>query len=61
DVTVATCNGSGSMPASAYHAAADPVDNWGSRYFATDKRGTIYQDQTVALLNPIPAAATAYR
>lgn len=62
DVTIATCNSSGGVPVTAYHASADPVGiNNGARYFATDKRGTIYQDQSAALANPIPDSATVFR
>lgn len=62
DVVTVTCNASGAVPATAYHASADPVgSNNGARYFATDKRGTIYQDQSAALANPIPDTATVFR
>lgn len=62
DVTIPTCNSSGVVPVSAYHAAADPVSSsQGSRYFATDKRGTIYQDMSAGLANPIPDTAMVFR
>lgn len=62
DVTIPTCNGAVSTPATAYHASADPLaGSAGGRYFATDKRGTIYEDQDAALANPIPNGATVFR
>lgn len=62
DVVIATCNSSGAVPVTAYHASADPMGaNNGARFFATDKRGTIYQDQSAALANPIPDVATVFR
>jgi len=53
-----TCNGSANNPASFYVASANPVtaNNTGSRYFATDTRGTIFYDAAAAIANPIPAA-----
>ena len=52
----ATCNVSGSQPASSYFANADPVTpgGTGTRFFATDTRGTLWQD-TATIANPIPA------
>ena len=52
-----TCNGSGSNPASSYFAKADPVTagGTGTRYFATDTRGTLFYDTAAAVTNPIPA------
>ena len=56
----ATCNTSTGQPASSYWANADPVTpgGTGTRYFATDTRGTLFQDNTAALANPIPAGKT---
>jgi prepilin-type N-terminal cleavage/methylation domain-containing protein len=55
----ATCNGSAGTPASSYWAKADPVtmNGTGTRFFATDARGTIFQD-TATIANPIPAGKT---
>ena len=47
--------------ASSYYAKADPVTvgGTGTRYFATDTRGTIFQGVAVAdVANPIPSVAT---
>ena len=54
-----TCNGSAGIPMSSYWADADPVTagGTGTRYFATDTRGTIWQDTTAAIANPIVAIA----
>jgi type IV pilus assembly protein PilA len=56
----ATCNGSASQPATSYHAQAEPVamNSTGTRYFATDKRGTIFFDPAATIPNPIPGTAT---
>jgi len=56
----ATCNVSAGQPASSYFAKADPATpgGTGTRYFATDTRGTIFQKTTAAIANPIPAAET---
>jgi hypothetical protein len=46
---------------SSYYASATPVTagGTGTRYFATDTRGTIFQGTTAAsVTNPIPSAAT---
>jgi type IV pilus assembly protein PilA len=53
-----TCNVSGNNPASSYVANADPVTlgGTGTRYFATDTRGTIFFSTAAAVANPIPAA-----
>ena len=61
DSTGGTCNAASGTPASGYHASAVPIDNSGGRYFGTDKAGTIYQDGTTALANPIPGTATVFR
>src|SRR5262245_34513524 len=57
----ATCNTSASIPASSYGANADPVTvgGTGTRYFATDTRGTIFQATAASFAKAvIPAAAT---
>lgn len=62
DMPGVTCNASAGTPASGYHASADPLGSQsGSRFFATDRRGTIYQDTVAALANPIPNGATILR
>jgi hypothetical protein len=51
-----TCNGSGADAMSGYFALADPVtfNTSGTRHFATDTRGTIFQDNTDnALTEPL--------
>lgn len=50
----ATCNGSTGQPASSYFATAEPVSSGatGSRYFAVDGRGTIYESSH-PISNPI--------
>ena len=55
----ATCNVSTGQPASSYFAKADPVTpgGTGTRFFATDTRGTLWQD-TATVANPIPAGKT---
>jgi prepilin-type N-terminal cleavage/methylation domain-containing protein len=60
-VAATTCNASGSNPASSFEATADPVTagGTGTRYFATDTRGTIFQSTTASFgAAAIPAAAT---
>ena len=53
-----TCNSSANNPVSSYVANAAPVKAAARiRFFATDKRGTIFQDMA-ALGNPIPAGKT---
>jgi len=56
----ATCNAPAAIPTSEYWAKADPltVNGTGTRYFATDTRGTIFASTTAAIVNPIPATAT---
>jgi prepilin-type N-terminal cleavage/methylation domain-containing protein len=51
-----TCNTT--TPVGSYWAKADPVtlNGTGTRFFATDTRGTIFQDLAVTIVNPIPAA-----
>jgi len=56
-----TCNASASNPSSAYVAKADPVPavGTGTRYFGTDKRGTIFFSTAATLGNPIDATTTS--
>ena len=53
-----TCNASAGNPASSYWAGATPLTpgGTGTRYFATDTRGTIFYDTAAAVANKIPAA-----
>jgi type IV pilus assembly protein PilA len=53
-----TCNGSAGTPASSYFAKADPVTagGTGTRYFATDTRGTLFHDPAT-IANPIVVTA----
>jgi type IV pilus assembly protein PilA len=55
--TIVDCNGT--APFSSYFATATPitVGTTGTRSFATDPAGTIWQDTTAALFAAIPAAA----
>lgn len=52
----ATCNTSTAAPASSYFAKADPItpQGTGTRWFATDARGSIAQDFAATIANPIP-------
>ena len=54
-----TCNGSANAPASSYYANADPVapGTSGSRFLATDVRGTLFFSTIATIPNPIPIAA----
>jgi type IV pilus assembly protein PilA len=56
----ATCNASAGQPASSYWANANPVTpgGTGTRYFATDTRGTLWFSTAAAVANPIPAATS---
>jgi prepilin-type N-terminal cleavage/methylation domain-containing protein len=58
--STATCNGTASR--SAYYASAAPqtLNGTGTRAFATDTRGTIFQAVNTATppINPIPSAST---
>ena len=51
-----TCNASAGTPSSSYFANADPVTagGTGTRYFATDTRGTLFYDTAAAVANPVP-------
>ena len=53
-----TCNTSGADAVSSYFASADPVtpQSSGTRYFATDTRGTIFQDTALTLVGVEPLA-----
>ena len=56
-----TCNASTGNAMSSYWAGAVPVTkgSTGTRSFATDTRGTLFQDNTgAAIANPIPAATS---
>ncbi len=55
-----TCNASIANPMNSYFSSADPValGRSGTRYFASDKRGALWQDTTAAVANPIVASAT---
>jgi hypothetical protein len=54
-VSANTCNGSADA-VSGYFASADPVTagSSGTRYFATDTRGTIFQDTAATLVGTEP-------
>ena len=54
----ATCNASTAQPVSSYYANADPITpgGTGTRYFATDTRGSIFQATAATIANPIPSA-----
>jgi prepilin-type N-terminal cleavage/methylation domain-containing protein len=56
----ATCNASAGQPVSSYFAKADPkaLGMSGTRYFATDTRGTIVYATAAPVANPIPAGTT---
>jgi len=49
------CGNTVTQPVSSYFAHADPMlaGSTGTRYFATDTRGTIFQDTAAAVGNPI--------
>jgi prepilin-type N-terminal cleavage/methylation domain-containing protein len=55
-----SCNAPGAIPSSSYFATADPVtpNGTGTRYFATDTRGTIFQDTAATITDPITTSAT---
>ena len=58
--TSTTCNSPAAAPQSAYFAKADPVtlNGTGTRYFATDTRGTIFQDTAATLAEPLTTAGS---
>ncbi len=58
--TTTVCNGAVAQPASSYFGTADPLTagGTGTRYFATDTRGTIWSSTAAVVANPIVASAT---
>jgi len=61
DMTGTFCNSPAATPASAYGATASPSTpgGTGTRYFGTDTRGTIFQDNTTAFTAAsIPSVGT---
>ena len=58
--TAATCNSSSTVPASSFMSTADPVTpgGTGTRYFASDTRGTIFQGTASFGTTAIPSTAT---
>ena len=54
------CGNDVTQPVSTYFATADPVKfgGTGTRYFATDTRGTIWQDTAATITTPITGSAT---
>jgi type IV pilus assembly protein PilA len=58
--TATACNTPAAAPQSAYFAKADPVtlNGTGTRYFATDTRGTIFQDTAAVLAEPLTTAGS---
>lgn len=61
DSPTAPCNAATVTPASAYQVSANPVSTAGARYFASDKRGSLFEDMTGPLANPIPDTATPFK
>jgi len=59
-VTDPTCNAAATTPATGYQANADAIGALAGRYFATDKRGTIFEAMAI-IANPIPGTTTVYR
>jgi type IV pilus assembly protein PilA len=56
-----TCNGSGAIPQSSYEATANPITpgGTGTRYFATDTRGSIFFSTSASFgTAAIPSTAT---
>lgn len=54
-----TCNASAEQPVSSYVATANPLSaQTGTRYFATDARGTIFFSTAGPIPNPIPPDAS---
>src|SRR5450631_1821098 len=57
--TVTVCGNTVTQPVSSYFAKADPIAGvTGSRYFATDTRGALWQDTAATISNPIVQAGT---
>jgi prepilin-type N-terminal cleavage/methylation domain-containing protein len=54
--TTTACNGTVAQPMSSFFAKADPLTpgGTGTRYFATDTRGTIFFSTSGTVANPIP-------
>jgi type IV pilus assembly protein PilA len=54
--TTTACNGTVTQPVSSFFARADPLTpgGTGTRYFATDTRGTIFYDSAATITNAIP-------
>ena len=61
-LAAATCNGSGADAMSTFYSTASPVtmNGTGTRWFASDTRGTIFQDTALAstLVDPLVTAGT---
>ena len=59
-LVVAAGNGSGAGAVSVYFAKSDPqtLNGTGTRFFATDTRGTIFQDTAATLAEPLATAGT---
>jgi type IV pilus assembly protein PilA len=57
----ATCNGATGVPASSYEAVADPITpgGTGTRYFATDTRGSIFFNTTTSFGDGLGGVTTA--
>ena len=57
---VTACNGTVTQPVSSFWAGAVPLTpgGTGTRYFATDTRGTIFYDTAAAVLNFIPSTTS---
>ena len=55
-----TCNASGAGAVSVYFAQSDPqtLNGTGTRFFATDTRGTIFQNTAATLAEPLATAGT---
>jgi prepilin-type N-terminal cleavage/methylation domain-containing protein len=56
----ATCNASAGQPVSSFFANADPITagGTGTRFFATDTRGTLFYTTAATVANPIPAGTS---
>jgi type IV pilus assembly protein PilA len=58
--TASACNVPGTVPGSTYFSTANPVtmNGTGTRYFASDTRGTIFQDTAAVITDPITPTVT---
>ena len=58
--TTPACNAPANQAMSAFFSKADPVtlNGTGTRYFASDTRGTIFQDTAATIANPIVVTGT---